>query len=294
MSLNNRKFTNLDYYIIIPAHNEEAYLEDTLNSILRQTLRPKKVIVVNDNSTDGTEAIIDSFINLSPIIHKLNTRSSEEHLPGSKVINAFNQGLNLLDENYDFLVKLDADIILPDNYFEKIGYTFRGRPQIGISGGYIHEKDDTGKWKLNHPMNKNHVRGALKAYSKKCFQAIGGLKNAMGWDTVDELLAQYNGYEISTDDSLIAKHQRPTGNAYNSKARHLQGRAMYTMRYGLWIAVIASLKMAWKQKNKNAFLDNMYGFFEAEKNKVPYLVNGEEGRFIRKLRWKRIRAKLFP
>ncbi len=50
-------------------------------------------------------------------------------------------------------------------------------------------RDAKGAWKLNHPMNKDHVRGAFKSYTKKCFKAIGGLKNSIGWDTVDEFLA---------------------------------------------------------------------------------------------------------
>lgn len=284
----------MDYCIIIPAHNEEAFLADMLNSILQQTLQPQKVIVVNDNSTDTTEKIIDEFSILSPAINKLTITSTTAHMPGSKVINAFNKGLEILDEEYDFLVKLDADLILPNDYFEKIALAFRGNPQVGIAGGFIYEEDNTtGTWKLNHPMNKNHVRGALKAYSKNCFKAIGGLKSAMGWDTVDELLAQFHGFEIFTDDSLKVKHKRPTGHAYNKRARLLQGKAMYYMRYGFWITLIASLKMAWKQRKRKAFIDNMYGYFLAQKDKETFLVSKEEGIYIRRLRWQRIKKKLF-
>ena len=195
----------MEYYIVVCAHNEEAFLSDALNSILRQTLSPKKVVVVNDNSTDGTEKIIDQFLQLSPIFEKLNTTSTSDHLPGSKVINAFNKGLAKLDNHFDFIVKLDADVILPDNYFEKVTYIFKGHPDVGIAGGFIYEQDQKGKWQLNHPMDKNHVRGAIKAYSKQCFTAIDGLRTAMGWDTVDELLARYNGYEIFTDTGLKVK-----------------------------------------------------------------------------------------
>lgn len=282
----------MNYYVIIPAHNEEAYLSDTLNSVLRQTLQPKKVIVVNDNSTDGTNTIINQFLALSPTINTLNIISSTTHIPGSKVINAFNKGLEHVDDNYDFLIKLDADLILPDNYFEKIAYVFKGNPKVGIAGGFIYELKDNGTWELNHPMDKNHVRGAFKAYSKSCFKAIGGLKPAMGWDTVDELLAQFHGFEIFTDDNLKVKHLRPTGHAYNKKAKFLQGKAMYSMRYGFWITLIASLKMAWKQRKRKAFIDNMYGYFLAKKDKCPFLVTEEEGEFIRNLRWKNIRKKL--
>jgi len=283
----------MNYYVIIPAHNEEAFLTDTLNSVLRQSLQPKKVVVVNDNSTDTTEAIINEFTTLSPIFEKLNTTSSEIHMPGSKVINAFNKGLGLLDDEYDFLVKLDADIILPDNYFERIAYILTGSPKVGIAGGFIYEKDSEEQWKLNHPMNKNHVRGAFKAYSKACFKAIGGLKPAMGWDTVDELLAEYHDFEIFTDNELHAKHLRPTGKSYNEKAKLLQGKAMYTMRYGFWITFIASAKMAWNSKNWSVFIANFEGYYTARKEGAPFLVTAKQGKFIRKLRWANIKRKLF-
>ncbi|MGB5555944.1 MAG: glycosyltransferase family A protein [Flavobacteriaceae bacterium] len=282
----------MNYYIVIPAHNEEAFLADTLNSVLRQTLQPKSVIVVNDNSTDGTERIIDEFTTLSHVIKKVNTSSSTAHMPGSKVIKAFTIGLSALDDAYDFLVKLDADIILPDNYFEKIAYIFKGNPQVGIAGGFIYEQNEAGEWVLNHLMNNDHVRGAFKAYSKKCFKAIGGLKSAMGWDTLDELLAQYHEFEIYTDPQLKVKHLRPTGKAYNTKAKYLQGRAMYRMRYGLAITLIASLKMALKQGKFNAFFDNMYGYFEAKKEKASFLATKKEGAFIRQLRWRNMKRKL--
>ncbi len=284
----------MDYYVIIPAHNEESYLGQTLNSLLQQSLVPKKIVVVNDNSDDGTERILDEFTSKHGLISKLNTKSSGEHMPGSKVINAFNKGLLLIDQEYDFIVKLDADIILPKSYFEKIAFVFKGRPQIGIAGGFAFEQDKQGDWKLNHPMNKDHVRGAFKAYSKKCFIAIGGLKNAMGWDTVDELLAQFHGYEIYTDETLEVKHLRPTGKAYNAKARHLQGQAMYRMRYGFCITLIASLKMALKQQKRAVFIDNMHGYFKAKKENQPFMVSNEVGVFIRELRWKNIKRKLIP
>jgi glycosyltransferase involved in cell wall biosynthesis len=283
----------MNYYIIIPAHNEEAFLALTLQSVLAQTLLPKKVVVVNDNSTDKTGSILDDFHRKHPMIRRLTIASSGLHMPGSKVVNAFNHGLQLLDSEYDFLVKLDADIILPDTYFETIARIFQSDPNVGIAGGFAYEREAGGKWELNHPMAKDHVRGAFKSYTKKCFEAIGGLKLAMGWDTMDELLARFHGFGIVTDTGLRVKHLRPIGHAYNKKAKLLQGKAMYTMRYGFWITSIASLKMAAKQKKPVAFLHNLEGFLRAGKEKVPYQVSPEEGAFIRELRWKNIRSKFF-
>jgi glycosyltransferase involved in cell wall biosynthesis len=282
----------LNYYVIIPAHNEQEFISFTLESIILQSLPPNKVVVVNDNSTDNTEKIITEFAETVPYIEILNTTSSSTHMPGSKVIEAFNKGLATLDTDFDFIVKLDADIVLPVNYFETISRIFNESPKIGIVGGFAYEQDEKGAWKLNHPMDKKHVRGAFKAYSKSCFEAIGGLKNAMGWDTVDELLAQFHGYLVYTEEGLHVKHLRPTGKAYNKKARMLQGKAMYTMRYGFWITLIASLKMAIKTKRTVAFVDNLIGYIESFKKKEAFVVSKEEGKFIRQLRWKNIKSKI--
>ncbi|MGB5698333.1 glycosyltransferase [Muriicola sp.] len=282
----------MNYYIIIPAHNEEVFLREALESVLAQTKLPDKVIVVNDHSTDATGNILDEFAMRYPFIKALHSRSSDEHLPGSKVVAAFNKGLELLDDEFDFIVKLDADVVLPKGYFSKIEAIFSASPSVGIAGGFAYEKNEDGIWELNHPMDTDHVRGAFKAYSKACFKAMGGLKVAMGWDTTDELLAQYHGFEIVTDDSLKVKHQRPIGAAYNSKARRSQGKAMYLMRYGWVISLIASLKMAWKNKKTRIVKDNLLGYWEAKQEGTPFIVSAKEGRYIRKLRWNRILKKL--
>ena len=281
------------YYIVICAHNEELFLAETLRAVLAQTVQPKKILVVNDNSTDGTEAIIDEFVSGNEHILKVNRSSSALHMPGAKVVEAFNEGYAQLNDQYDFIVKLDADIILPENYFEKISKLINSDSKAGILGGFAYEQDANGAWKLNHPMNKDHVRGAFKSYTKECFKAIGGLRNSIGWDTVDELLAQYNDFKVITDDSLKIKHLRPLGASYNKRARFLQGEAMYRMRYGYLISFIASLKIAWKRKKWILFFDTLKGYFQAKKTNLPYLVSEKEGEFIRRLRWRNILDKLF-
>lgn len=283
----------MNYYIVICAHNEELYLAETLRAVLAQSLQPKKVLVVNDNSTDNTESIIDQYVSGNKPILKVNRSSSAIHMPGAKVVEAFNEGYSALDDQYDFIVKLDADIILPENYFEKISELINSDPKAGILGGFAYEQNTDGAWKLNHPMNKDHVRGAFKCYTKQCFKAIGGLKNSIGWDTVDELLARYNGFKVITDDSLKIKHLRPLGASYNKKARFLQGEAMYRMRYGYLISFIASLKIAWKRKKWVLFFDTLKGYVQAKKSNLPYLVTEKEGEFIRNLRWRNILNKLF-
>ena len=88
----------MKYYIIIPAYNEEAFMALTLQSLVEQTVLPSKIIVVNDNSTDKTAEIVTSFCIKFPFITLINKKSDAIHLPGSKVIQAFQEGEKHIDD----------------------------------------------------------------------------------------------------------------------------------------------------------------------------------------------------
>ena len=281
----------MKYYIVIPAHNEEKFIGLTLNSLINQTILPSKVVVVNDNSTDKTSEIVESFSKKNSFISVLEKKSDAIHLPGSKVIQAFTTGFNTLDNEYDLIVKLDGDLILPHNYFETIIDHFKSDAKIGMVGGfaYIEKNND---WILENLTDKDHIRGAFKAYRKECFAQIGGLKPAMGWDTVDELLCKFYGWKVVTDASLKVKHLKPTGANYNKTARYKQGEAFYTLGYGFLITAIASAKLAFMKRKPLLFLDYLKGFWMAKKAKIPLLVTSEQAKFIRKYRLQKMKAKL--
>jgi glycosyltransferase involved in cell wall biosynthesis len=280
----------LNFYIIIPAHNEDAFIGKTLESLTKQTLLPKKLVVVNDNSTDQTQQIIEEFSKRFDWISQVILKSSDQHLPGSKIINAFYKGLDTLDDEYDVLCKFDADLIFPENYLETLAGHFKNNLRLGMASGFCYIEKN-GKWFLENLTNKDHIRGALKAYRKACFEQIGKLKPSMGWDTVDELLAKYHGWEILTDETLHVKHLKPTGQSYNKASKYLQGEAMYKMRYGFWITFISAIKLSSKKGSLGLFKDYMAGYFKASKMKTDFLVTKDEGKFIRQLRWKGILNK---
>ncbi len=281
----------MKYYVIIPAHNEEKFISFTLQSLESQTKIPTKIVVVNDHSTDETASIVSSFAQKNQTIQLVNIESDAAHLPGSKVIHAFQKGLETLDNAYDFIVKLDADLILPPNYFETIVSHFESDADIGMVGGFAYIEKN-GDWILENLTNKDHIRGAFKAYRKACFLQIGGLKPAMGWDTVDELLAKFYGWSVVTDDTLKVKHLKPTGANYNKSARFKQGEAFYSLGYGFWITVIASTKLAIMKKKPLLFLDYMQGFWKAMLANKPLLVTVEQARFIRQYRWTNMKEKI--
>lgn len=281
----------MNFYIIIPAHNEESSIGLTLDSLVTQTLPPKRIVVVNDNSSDNTQSIVENYKAHYPWITLVNSQSTNEHLPGSKIINAFYRGYETLDDHYDVICKFDADLIFPINYLEKLASHFRENDKLGMAAGFCYIEKN-GDWIMENLTRKDHIRGALKAYRKPCFLQIGKLKPSMGWDTVDELLAKYYGWELLTDDSLQVKHLKPTGISYNKASKYLQGEAMYKMRYGFTITLISALKLAYKKRRLDLFRDYMLGYFKAKKSNIDYLVTEEEGKFIRNLRWKGMLGKL--
>ena len=282
----------MKYYIIIPAYNEEAFMSLTLQSLVEQTVLPTKIVVVNDGSTDKTVEIVNSFVEKYSFISVVNKSSDAIHLPGSKVIQAFHEGEKHIDDHYDIIVKVDADLIFPSNYFETIIQHFQSDERIGMVGGfcYIEKNSD---WILENLTDKDHIRGALKAYRKEAFKEIGGLKPEMGWDTVDELLCKFYNWKVVTDESLHVKHLKPTGASYNKAARYKQGEAFYSLGYGFFITAIASLKLAMRKGKPLLFMDYIKGFWKAKAAKKPLLVTDEQAKFIRNYRWKKIKEKLF-
>ncbi len=282
----------MKYYVIIPAYNEAAFISTMLQSLAQQTVLPAKAVVVNDNSTDDTAKIVESFCAKYQWLSLVNKSSDAAHMPGSKVIQAFMAGYETIDENYDVIVKLDADLILPPDYFETVLNTFAKNEKTGMVGGFAYIKNND-EWVLENLTDKDHIRGAFKAYRKECFLQIGKLKPAMGWDTVDELLAKFYGWDIITLDSLKVKHLKPTGASYTKASRYKQGEAFYTLGYGFTITAIASAKLALRKKKPLLFTDYIKGFLKAKRENKELLVTKEHAAFIRNYRWKKIKEKLF-
>jgi glycosyltransferase involved in cell wall biosynthesis len=282
----------MKYYCIIPAHNEEAFMGVTLASLAAQTVLPAKAVVVNDNSTDGTAAIVQQFAAKYPWISLVNKQSDAVHMPGSKVIQAFNAGYATVDEGYDIIVKLDADLILPPDYFETVLKAFTADGTVGMAGGFAYIEKN-GEWILESLTDKDHIRGAFKAYRKELFLQMGGLRTAMGWDTADELIAKFYNWKVVTIERLKVKHLKPTGANYNKAARYKQGEAFYTLGYGLLITTIAGAKLAMRKNKPLLFIDYIKGFLKAKAEKRPLLVTNEQAKWIRAYRWKKMKAKVF-
>ncbi len=93
--------------VIIPAHDEEKVIADTLREIVRQSRRPDKVVVVADNCNDDTEAIVRKFMRKHPEVELMTTRNNMQRKVG-----ALNQAWLLYSAGYDLVATIDADTVL--------------------------------------------------------------------------------------------------------------------------------------------------------------------------------------
>ena len=268
--------------IIIPIFNEQDFIKKSVESLIGQTTKPAEVIYVNDNSTDNSKNIIKNLIKSHEWIRLIDRESVQEHVPGAKVVEAFNFGLKHLKTKFDIICKFDGDIVLPKNYIEKIIEIFNKKQSIGIVGGnlYIFKKD---KWIYENIAAKTHVRGPIKAYRAKCFDEIDGLKSSIGWDTVDVLLAQKKGWLIQTDKNLKVKHLKPTGHKYSLKSKMLQGEALYKMRFGFILSMLSLLKSSLNNFSISRVFFGMIGYVTTSLKKKSFIVTYDEGVFIRNI-----------
>lgn len=279
--------------IIIPAYNEAKHIISCLCSLEKQTFKAYEVIVVDDSSTDETPILVKKFCahNSTFKYIKKEKNGLKGHQPGAKIVEAFLAGLSHLNPDYDVICKFDADLIFPENYLEKMKLAFEENPRTGMFGGYCVTLQN-GTWQLENLTGKKHLRGALKAYTKKCYQAIGGLRPYMGWDTLDELLAYYYGWELTTDETLLVKHLKPTGKHYRKNLPKLFGVSCYQIGYDIGLCFFACLKMAIKRKSPSFFFISLRSYLTVDKDHIEKIVTPEEETFIRKFRWKKIKEKL--
>ena len=109
---------------------------------------------------------------------------------------AFNAGAGRAADwrDYTHVMKLDGDIELPPELLRaSCSSASRADPTLGLAGGVL----DRAAGRRRHARDQDpahHVHGALKLYTRACFEAIGGVQERLGWDTIDETYARMRGF----------------------------------------------------------------------------------------------------
>ena len=221
----------LRYAVITPARDEESHLEGLIASMTRQARLPVRWVVVDDGSGDRTAEMVARHLDEVPFLRLVRRPPGGARALGGRVVEAFCDGLRQIDlESVDFVVKLDADLIFEPDYFAELLARFGDDPRLGIAGGACHM--ERGGQVMLEKTPPDHVRGATKVYRRETFQAIGGLRPTLGWDTIDEIRAQMMGWRTKTFPHLAVIQRRQTGSVGGIlRGRFRQGLTAWLLGY---------------------------------------------------------------
>jgi poly-beta-1,6-N-acetyl-D-glucosamine synthase len=269
------------YVVITPVRDEEKYLESTIASVVGQTIRPTEWVIVDDGSSDRTGSIADGYAAQHPWIRVIHRENRGFRKAGGGVVEAFNAGFNsLVNKDWDFVVKLDGDLTFAPDYFARCFEYFRKDEKLGIGGGEI-THDIEGQ----HRVEENprfHVRGATKIYRRACWQAIGGLWPASGWDTADEVKANMLGWKTYAFPDLPLLHHRQTGmeeGLMRDRIKH--GVGCYVVGYHPLFVLASCVRRLSQKPRIVGSLGILYGYIKAHFTRPPRLSDRSYVAYIR-------------
>lgn len=200
--------SNHGYILVTPTKNEEAHIGAAIDSVVKQTVRPRQWIIVNDGSTDHTTEIVQAASERHPWISQvvLLPRAQRNF---AAVVHATVAGLRVLEvRDYAFVGLLDSDVRFEADYFSSVLQEFAASPRLGLAGGVV---IDVGLPRHILPLNRQDVPGAVQFFRRECFERLGDLIAIPegGWDALTCVRARMLGYETRLLTTLIVDHLKP-------------------------------------------------------------------------------------
>jgi poly-beta-1,6-N-acetyl-D-glucosamine synthase len=213
-----------NYVLITPARNEGEFIELIIRSVVSQTVKPLRWVIVSDGSTDGMEDIVKRYLADNPWIELLRMPNRRERDFASKV-HAFNAGYTRVAElKYEVIGNLDADVSFASDYFEFLMKAFAANPRLGVAGTAFIEDGLQYDYRFT---NIEHVSGQCQLFRRACFENIGGYtpRKLGGIDVVAVTTARMNGWHTKTFPEKTFVHHRKMSTA-------MHGSVMVPLRGG--------------------------------------------------------------
>lgn len=299
------------YVLVTPARNEAAFIEHTITSVIAQTVRPIRWVIVSDGSTDGTDEIVKKYVARYDWIELVRMpERSERHFAGK--VHAFTAGQTRLGHlNYDIIGNLDADISFDPDYFAFLLDRFDQMPELGVAGTPFREDG----FQYNYTfVSLDHVSGACQLFRRQCFEDVGGYKPIRegGVDWLAVTTARMLGWKTRTFPEKSCLHLRKIGSAkgglFKSKLRvgrqdyYLGGhplwevfRALYQMTLRPYILggsiILLGYMWAFVRRHERPIPQDLIAFRRAEQMQRLRMAIG---RILGPLRWHSNPARRHP
>lgn len=281
------------YIVITPVRNEEKFLQFTIDSMVAQTVPPQGWVIVDDGSQDKTEQIARAAARAHPWISVIQRSDRGFRQAGGGVVDAFYDGYRVLEKsNWQYVVKLDGDLSFANDFFEQSLKRFSLDLKLGIGGGAICGMVN-GRLEIESKVDPAfHVRGATKIYRRECWEQIGGLIRAPGWDTVDEVKANMLGWKTLTFGELKMEHHRSAGAAYGRWNDLLKnGMANYVAGYHPLFMFVKCVRRLFTKPYLIGGCGLWCGFLKGYVKRVPQLAGEDVIRYFRHQQMNRLVGK---
>ncbi|MEM8709677.1 MAG: glycosyltransferase family A protein [Planctomycetota bacterium] len=232
--------------MITPARNEAERLPRLAASVVAQTMRPVRWVIVDDGSTDETLAVARGLARSFPWITVVARSDRGARRLGGGVVDTFNAGLDSVKEPWDFVAKVDADLSFGDRYIARLTEHFDRDSKLGSASGKVFRPENGGL--VEEFMIDDMVAGQWKCWRRQCFEDIGGLVPEVMWDGIDFHQARRAGWRTRSvpEDDLKILHHRLMGSSDRSvyRGRVRLGRGQWFMgTHPLYLLASAAFRM---------------------------------------------------
>lgn len=225
----------VSYVLVTAARNEEEYIEQPLRSVVAQTVRPLKWIIVSDGSTDRTDEIVTRYAREYAWVElvRMPEHRDRDFAAKARCIDAALERLREL--RFDIIGNLDADVSFEPDYMAFLLRQFAAEPRLGVAGTpYVEEDYKPGQHSLNiRGGDWNHVSGPCQLFQRACFQEVGGYLplpvGAIDWIAVTT--ARMRGWRTRSFPDKTYFHHRRMGTADSSllRSNFNDGRKAYSV-----------------------------------------------------------------
>jgi glycosyltransferase involved in cell wall biosynthesis len=281
------------YVLITPARNEAEFIERTIESVVAQSIRPLKWLIVSDASTDGTDDIVARYASRYPWI-ELHRVANQERRNFAAKVNAFNAGYNKVKHlRYEVIGSLDADLSFDPDYFSFLLGQLASNPGLGLVGTPFVENG--GEMYDYRFVSLAHVSGACQLFRRTCFEDIGGYIPIQGGgiDRVAVLKARARGWATQTFTEKTLMHHRKMGTATGGAMTAIFKQGVKDYSFGnhpLWELFRGAYQIAAKRPYVIGGLALISGYASAMMKRPQRPISDELVAFQRKEQMDRLKA----
>jgi poly-beta-1,6-N-acetyl-D-glucosamine synthase len=278
------------YVLLTAAHNEEKNISKTLASIAQQTILPVLWVIVSDNSTDGTDALVQEFAAQHPFVRLARVSRPHGHSFAAKIL-ALREGYKHLGETaYQFIGNLDADISLDPSYFQELLERMHATPSLGIASGSVYE--EMNDQFQPRPHNRTFsVPHAAQLVRRECYEQIGGyaILEFGGEDTHATISARMKGWLAESFADLKIYHQRHSGQISGRlRCAFRAGKMDYDLGYDFLFETFKSFRRMLEQPFLLGGTARWLGFLSPYLRGADRAVGPEFAAFVRTEQRKRL------